>query len=203
MTLEELQAKVEELQAEADARQTKIAELSKENAKWRRQAQGKDAIDPDEYAKVAEEAETLRRELDKATKASKSEIDKLSKIAAERETALSQYLLEGGLTDALAKVGVAPEFMDATKALLRSKAVIKAEGGQYQAVMGDKSISEAVAEWAANDGKVFVKAQQNSGGGAAGSKAAGGKSFADLTSEERVALYRSNPQQYEALKAAS
>lgn len=59
--------------------------------------------------------------------------------------------------------------MDAAKALLKMQATIKAENGQYQAVIGDKALGEFIKEWATSDaGKHFVAADNNSGGGAQG-----------------------------------
>lgn len=203
MTLEELQAAVEQLKSELEEKSGRVAELSKENAKWRRMAQGKEGVSQEEFDKLSAERDTLAQSLEKITKQSKSEAEKLSKALSEKDSALQRYLIDGGLSDALAKAGVAPQFMDAAKALLRQNAAIKSEGEEIKAVMGDKELSAAIAEWAASDqGKHFVAAPKNSGGGAPGSNGSGsGKAWKDMSSEERVNLYRTNPQQYEAMKS--
>jgi len=168
MTLETLQAEIETLRLELESKSSKIGELSKENAKWRRQAQGKDSIDPDEFAKISDELDSLRGQYAKETKSAKAEIDRLSKAVSESETKLSSILVDGGLTEAMAKVGVRPELMGAAKALLKSNAIVK-DGA---ALLGDKPLAEAVAAWATGDeGKHFVAAPVNTGGGANGGNA--------------------------------
>lgn len=205
MTLEELQAQIDEMKASDEANQQKIASLSRENLKWRRIAQGKEAIDPEELDKLRAELEDTKSALSKAEKTYKSEIEKTSKALSEKDGALQKFLIDGGLSDALAKAGVAPQFMDAAKALLRQQAQIKAEDGNYQALMGDKPLTDAIKEWASSEtGKHFVLATRNSGGGAPGSQSGSTvKPFKDMTSEERTALYRKDPAQYEQLKNAT
>jgi hypothetical protein len=65
--------------------------------------------------------------------------------------------------------------MDAAKALLKGQAIIKADNGEYQALIGDKPITDAIKEWASGEqGKHFVLADSNSGGGAGGDGSGGG-----------------------------
>lgn len=201
MTLEELQAALEEQKASNEALASKNRELLGELKAARKNTQ----VDPEEFERVRNELEATRETLEKVQKQSKSDIEKLTKTATEKDAALQRYLIDGGLADALAKAGVAPPLMDAAKALFRSQAAIKADNDQMYAVIGDKTIADYIGEWAASEqGKHFVLAPRNVGGGAVGgANGASGKAFGDMTSEERTQLFRSNPQQYEALKAAS
>lgn len=194
---------LEDLQAEVEALKTHNAKLLGELKVAKAKAKGAE-IDPEEHAKLQSEVEELRGKLTQVEKTGKSEIDKLTKALSEKDGALQSYLIDGGLSDALAKAGVRPEFMDAAKALLKSQAAIKADGGQYQALIGDKPLTEAIKAWAGDAGKHFIAAPANSGGGATGGGQTGGntKKFAEMTSEERVALYRADPAAYEAAKAA-
>ena len=196
MTLEELQTEVETLKSH---NAKLLGELKVAKAK----AKGAD-IDPEAHAQLQNEVDELRSKLDAETRKGKSDNEKLTKALAEKDGALQSYLIDGGLSDALAKAGVKPEFMDAAKALLKQQAAIKSDGGQYQAVIGDKALSDAIGEWAGGVGKHFIAAPSNSGGGANGSTNSGAtvKRFGDMSSDERVALYRQNPVAYEAAKAA-
>jgi hypothetical protein len=54
--------------------------------------------------------------------------------------------------------------MPAVKALLRSQTQLK----DNQAVIGDKPLKDFMDEWATGEGKVYIKAPDNSGGGAGG-----------------------------------
>ena len=203
MTPEELQTKLDELSKSNEALAAKNRELLSEVKTYKAKAKGAD-IDPEEHAKLQSEVEELRIQLDKSSKSAKTEAEKLQKALTEKDGALQSILIDGGLTEAMVKAGVRPELMPAVKALLRSRAAIKADGGQYQAVMGDKAIAEAVSEWAASDeGKHFVAAPANNGGGALGAGSGGGraKRFSDMTTEERTTLNRTDPKAYEAAKA--
>ena len=83
----------------------------------------------------------------------------------------SKLLLDNGLTDALVKAGIKKELLPAAKALFSQQAKVIAEGDTRKAVIGDKELSAFVGEWAASDeGKHFVQAPANGGGGADGSK---------------------------------
>lgn len=205
MTLEELQAQVEALRESNEALASKNRELLGEVKVAKAKAKGAE-IDPEEHARLQQTVEELQGKLDSTTKLSKTEMEKLTNALKEKDGALQQHLIDGGLSDALAKAKVKPELMDAAKALLRGQAAIKAEGGAYQALMGDKPLHDAVTEWASGEqGKHFVLADANSGGGATGGGSGGGsgKSFRNMTSEERVALYRTDPARYEQLKQSA
>jgi hypothetical protein len=202
MTLEELQAAFEEQKAANDALIAKNRELLGELKAARKNT----SVDPDEFERVRGELETTREALERAQKGSKAEVEKLTRSLADANTAVQRYIVDGGLADALAKAGVAPQFMDAAKALWRGQAAIRAEGESLVAVIGEKPMAEFVAEWAATEqGKHFVLAPRNVGGGAPGGNGNGinGKPFAEMTSEERVHLYRSNPTEYDARKRAA
>jgi hypothetical protein len=192
----------EELQAELETVKAHNAKLLGELKVAKAKAKGAE-IDPEEHARLQGEVEELRGKLSTAEKSGKAELEKLTKALSEKDGALQSYLIDGGLSDALAKAGVKPEFMDAAKALLKTQAQIKAEGGNYQALIGGKPLADAITEWTGGAGKHFIAATQNSGGGATGGGQTGNaKKFADMTSEERVALYRTDPKAYEAAKTA-
>lgn len=194
---------IEELQAEVDALSGKNAELVREVRAAKAKAKGAD-IDPEAHAALQTEVEELRGKLDAATKAAAKQAETLSAQLREKDVALQRHLIDGGLSAALGKVGVKPEFMDAAKALLRQKTGIKSEAGIYQAIMGDKPLGEAVTEWAQAEGKHFVMAPQNQGGGAMGGMGgSASKPFAKMTSEERTHLYRTDPAAYDAAKKAA
>lgn len=180
MTLEELQAQVEALRESNEALASKNRELLGEVKVAKAKAKGAE-IDPEEHARLQQSVDELQSKLDSTTKLTKTEMDKLSNALKEKDGALQQHLIDGGLSDALAKAKIKPELMDAAKALLRGQAAIKAEGGSYQALMGDKPLHDAVTEWASGEqGKHFVLADANSGGGATGGGAAPTQPKGDL-----------------------
>ncbi|CAB3922372.1 hypothetical protein [Achromobacter deleyi] len=160
-----------------------LAELRAAKAK----AKGSE-IDPEEHARLQTQVEDLTGKLDKVTKDSNRQIEKLTKDLTDKDGALTQHLIDGGLSTALAKAGVAPHFMDAAKAMLRGQAAIK-DGA---AVISDKLLADHVTEWAGTDqGKHFITAPANSGGGGQGGSG-GGKTSGNLggTRDERVAALK-------------
>jgi hypothetical protein len=157
----ELEAAIEALSAK---NHTLLGEVKVAKAK----AKGAD-IDPAEYAALQNENDTLKSELTKTTKESVKAIEALQSSLSEKDGALQSYLIDNGLNDAMLKAGIKPEFMSAAKAMLKANTKVTAENGQYSALMGDKPLFEAITEWAASDeGKHFVSAPANSGGGATG-----------------------------------
>lgn len=186
-TLDELLANVASL---TESTKGLKADLAKAKAK----AKGAE-IDPEDYAALQTQVAELSDKLSKSEKAYKSETEKLSKSLSEKDGALTKYLLEANLTDNLAKARVKPELMDAAKALLKMQATIKAENGEYTALIGDKPIGDFVNEWTNSDaGKHFVAAENNSGGGANGGGGSGdiGKKVTDMTAAEKASYISKN-----------
>jgi hypothetical protein len=130
-------------------------------------------ITPEEHNRVKEENERLQEQVadaNKQLKAGVGEYERLKKAYETESGFVSRLLIDNGLSDALAKNGVKPELSAAAKALIASRGVsVKVDGDNRSAVIGDKSVSDYVSEWAKSDeGKHFVAAQQNTGGGATG-----------------------------------
>lgn len=169
MKLEELtQDKLDSLLSKFEALEESNKGLKSDLVKLKVKAKGAD-IDPEDYANLQNQVAELSSKLENDGKLSKKELDRLSGLVKEKDSALTTYLLDANLTDSLAKSKVKPELMDAAKALLKMQATIKAENGNYQAVIGDKALGEFVKEWATSEtGKHFVSAENNSGGGAQG-----------------------------------
>lgn len=160
--------KIAELEAAIEVLSAKNNQLLGEVKVAKAKAKGAE-IDPSEYAALQNEVETLKSELTKATKDSTKTIEALQTSLSEKDGALQSYLIDNGLNDAMLKAGIKPEFMSAAKAMLKANTKVTAENGQYSALMGDKPLFDAITEWAASDeGKHFVSAPANSGGGATG-----------------------------------
>ena len=132
----------------------------------------------------------LQADLSVSQKSAKESVKTLETLQGQlkAETGFTQKLLiDNGLTDELVKNGVAPQFLPAVKAMFAGQAQIVAEGDTRTAKIGDKSVSDFVKEWAASDdGKHFVKAPENSGGGSQGS-GNGTNQQIPLTSVQKIA----------------
>ena len=147
-------------------------------------------IDPQTVVDLEAQVDKLQAELVTSQKSAKETGKSLETLQTQlkAETGFTQKLLiDNGLTDELVKNGVAPQFLAATKAMFSSQAQIVAEGDTRTAKIGDKSVSDFVKEWAASDdGKHFVKAPENSGGGSQGS-GNGTTNQIPLTSTQKIA----------------
>ena len=171
MTLEELQQKVSDLENEKNLVDSKNKELVVELRKVK--SLNKE-VDVEKHFKLVEDFENLASEHDKLLKTSKIDSEKMATSLKAKDDALRNHLIEEGLTSNLAKAGVKTEFLEASKALLRQKALIKEENGAYQALLGDKPLTDGIAEWVSGEGKHFIQASGGSGGGASGGGSGGG-----------------------------
>ena len=165
MTIEELQALVENLQTQVTATDAKNKELVLENRKIKNQNK---ELDFDTYNKVLEENDTLKSELSKTKgelNLKAKDLEKLSGTLTEKENYLKNLTLENSLNEQLTKVNVKPELLPAVKALLKGQASVN----ENNVLIGDKSINDFMAEWSATDGKAYIQAPANSGTGAMGS----------------------------------
>src|ERR1035437_4582326 len=137
-----------------------------------KKAQKDSTIDPAEHQALQESLTVAEQKLTDALKIAKTatkEAETARKALESENGYVSKLLIDNGLNDALLKAGVKSEMSKAVKALLAGQVTIKAEGDKRNAMIGDKSLSDAVDEWSKSDeGKFFVAAPANQGGGAQG-----------------------------------
>lgn len=169
LTAEELQQKIDDaVEAATSGLVEKNKQLLAEKKKLQRNAE----IDPQTVIDLEAQVEALKGELTNGQKA-------LKEAAKANETLQGQYksesaftqklLIDNGLTEALVKAGVAAPFLSATKSMFAGQAQIIADGDSRIAKIGDKSLADAIKEWAASDeGKHFISAPANGGGGSKG-----------------------------------
>jgi hypothetical protein len=137
------------------------------------------AIKPEDLEKVEAERDEYKAKLDAANK-------DVKKLTTERDTAVTNLAKESeisanahkerDLTESLAAINVSnPIALKAAKALLASQAQVVVEGDKRVTKVGDKLLSDHLKEWAATDeGKHFITAPANGGGGANGGSGNGG-----------------------------
>lgn len=99
----------------------------------------------------------------------------------ERDNVIQSHLVDGGLTEALVKAGVAKEFLTAAKALLRNTVKVKREeDGKRRAIvetdLGEVDVEKFVDNWSkSDDGKPFVIKGQGAGSQGSGVSRPGGE----------------------------
>lgn len=149
-----------------------------------------------------ENADLLAAESAKDWDASKTLINErhtkeLEKLTGESKTdkdLIRTLLIDNGLSAALDGVNINPALKDGAIAMLHNQCVIS-EG---KAMIGDKTLSEAITEWSGSDmGKAYTLAANNSGNGSGGgSQTPTDKKMSEMTEAERTSLYHSNREQF-------
>lgn len=160
-----LAAQAEEHEAEIDGLKAKRNELI---GKLKKAREGKDEGEDTEALRT--EIEKLQGDLKKANRDLTKAQAELATVTTERDTVnstLTNTLKETSLTEALASVKVGAQYLPGAKALLASRVELKEVGGERKAFVGDKPLGEFVKEWSQGDeGKAYVAAPVNGGGGA-------------------------------------
>ncbi len=139
-------------------------------------------IKPEELEKLQAKIESLETDLTTAQKSAKEQTKLLEKAQTELQAEngfTSKLLLDNGLTEALVKAGVSAPLLPAVKAMLSSQAKVIADGESRKAMIGEKDLTAFITDWAVSDeGKHFIQAPQNNGGGANGGQ--GNNSSAEI-----------------------
>lgn len=146
-------------------------------------------IDPQTVVDLEKQVEKLQSDLTISQKAAKDSVKALETLQAQlkSETGFTQNLLiDKGLTEELVRNGVAPQFLAATKAMFAGKAQVISEGDNRIAKIDNKPVADFVKEWAGSDeGKHFVVAPTNTGGGSHGGSG-GGATNENISAQERL-----------------
>lgn len=185
-----LTTQAEEHEAEIGGLRNKNKELL---AKLKTGAEG----DPAEVAKLEADLDAANKqlkELNKSLKSVTTERDEVKSLHETESQFTQRLLVDNGLTEQLVKANVAPAFLPAVKALLAPQVVIKSDGSERKALVGDKPLADFITAWSQGDeGKNYIAAANSGGGGAPGGKAngQGGKSMTRAAYDEMVAQ---NPQ---------
>lgn len=158
-----------------------------------KKAQKDATIDPADHAQLQTELDDTEAKLAMALKEAKAATKTAddAKKAFEGESKVAHNLLvDNGLSDALIANGVKKaSYLKAAKAMLAGQVVLTVDGDKRIAKVGDKALAEFVKEWTGSDeGKSFVDAPGNVGGGAGGGAGneAGGTDMSKMSPEARL-----------------
>jgi hypothetical protein len=129
-------------------------------------------VDPQTVIDLEKKIDLLQTDLtekQKTIKDSAKVFDTMQKNLKIETDFTQKLLIDNGLTDALVKANVSPLLLKAAKAMFASQAQVVIDGENRIAKIGDKQITDFITEWTASEeGKHFVLAPANSGGGAQG-----------------------------------
>lgn len=162
-----------------------------------------DGLDPDEYLRLKEAADTAEQTKlqtegkweemkDRLTKSHQKELEKFTGEVSKRDRVIEQLTVENELNAAIEKAGVLPEHRKAVRALLRveAKPTVTWEGDSPKGQMGDVAIAEYVESWAKTDeASHYIAADNASGSGAKGGGGGGGggrKPYKEMTETDKI-----------------
>jgi hypothetical protein len=193
------------IEEHTDALKQKNDELLKEKKKAKEEAKlAADKLKEIEDAKEEEESEKNKKKGDWETEKAKL-VEKHTKELKDRDDKLAatngklnNLVVDNGLNDALIKANVAKQYLPAVKALIKTanKIEISTDDETPIAKVGDKDLTAFIETWAKGDeGKQYIAAPNNSGGGARGSNSnASGKTEYDagLSPAAKIAAGRAS-----------
>ena len=116
-------------------------------------------------AREAGDFDTVKKQLEERYK---KEVTVREQAISKQRTQIERLVIDAGLAQAIADVGVAPEFVKMATAFLRQGVEITDDAdGNPVALRNGAPIAEAVRLWAENEGKAVIR-NGNNGGGAQG-----------------------------------
>lgn len=158
----------------------------------------------DKIQELTEQNKKLTKDLDTTSKENGRVKQELTDKLASEQRAISQMLVDSGLSEGLAKLKVRPEHIAILKDALSKRATVESEGDVRKAMVMTKDkdgkdlklpLSDYLEKhWATSDeGKAFLPGSGNSGSGGAG--AGGGQGaigdaarYAELNAKDPAAL---------------
>ena len=147
----------------------------------------------------AESSQNYQKALELKEQEYQSTVSKIEQELKELRERDRYHTVDSVLKSELAKMQVNPDLLDLVSSQISSQAQV-VEG---QALIGDKSLSDYLAEWAETpQGKAVTLAPNNSGTGTLGqpSKNGSNASWGDYTATQLSAIRSTNPDEYNRLK---
>lgn len=146
---------------------------------------------------AAEKSGDIEKIKENMMKNHQKEVEALKNQLNDKDQSLSKLLIDNGLTKTLTEAKIAPQYLEAVSSLIKSKHKIEIlkDGDNLQPVIDGTPLNEFVSEWSQSDqGKNFVSAPVNGGGGAQGANGAGKASAVKGnlggTKQERVEAFK-------------
>lgn len=147
-----------------------------------------DGISVEEYNKIKNELKLLKdksnegdSDLAKQLKIMQKQLEDMKVDSDKRISILDnenkKLLVDDEINKALIGVNVLSSMMKAARRIIKADVTVVEENGTRKAMIGAKTIKEHIEEWVkSEEGKNFVKADENSGGNSDGGKT--GKEYA-------------------------
>jgi len=206
------------VKGEVDGLKKKNDELMEKYQDVNKKLKPFEGLDAEEIKKVLKSAKDAKDKKDKdegnwekvvadMKAAHETEIAKRDDQQKQWQLELDKNLKAAAVRDAIVEAKIAAPFIKAVTPMLETQMVVVGEGDKRRALIGDKTATEFLSAFVATDeGKHYVSADNNSGGGAGGSGVTGYKGpnpFDPKTVNitEQMKLVKENPKLADQLRA--
>lgn len=136
----------------------------------------------------------LAEQRDRINKQWETRLADKDKALSEKDGLIQKHVKDSALSKAIAEVNIGKAFVPAVAAMFKEQITLEGEN----VLLKDRPVAEFMKEWAASEeGKAFVSATVNSGGGAEGKSGSGAKremkssEFNALPAKEQASLMNS------------
>jgi uncharacterized membrane-anchored protein YhcB (DUF1043 family) len=170
--------------------------------------------DPSKIEEMQRQMKRAQRDVEQQKKevtGRDARIQELQQQIEKDQSEIQRLLIDGAFKEALQTHNyngfVVSNILPALRAKSNAQLQFNEEKGQYEAITDDgRSISDWINMWKdTEEGKALRMSPVNSGGGGKGSGSGSGgyKLFKDMTPQERLQLYKENPDLYRKMKNQS
>jgi phage shock protein A len=170
--------------------------------------------DPSKIEEMQRQLKRAQRDVEQQKKEVTGRDNRLQELQQQIEkdqSEIQRLLVDGAFKEALQNHNynsfVVSNILPALRAKSNAQLQFNEEKGQYEAITDDgRAIHEWIDMWKdTEEGKALRMSPVNSGGGSrgSGSGTGGQKSFKEMTAQERLQLYKENPDLYRKMKNQS
>jgi len=148
----------------------------------------------DEYNSLKDKAggdidAKLKEQRERITEQHNKELERLKSELSEKDNLVTTHVKNAQLQQAMNQAGIAKQFVPAVEAMMRDK--IQVEGTDVY--LNEKPLPDALKEWAqSDDGRHYVSAPANTGGGAEGKSSPNAKTITRSQFDQMDHVERAN-----------
>ena len=126
----------------------------------------------------------LTEQRDRITKQFEAKLAEKDEIINTKDGLVTKYVKNDTLIKAMTEIGVSKQFIPAVEAMFKDKIIIEGEN----VLLNEQPVSKALKDWSiSEEGKHFIQAPANNGGGASGVTPGMKPNPENMTSTQKIA----------------
>ena len=126
----------------------------------------------------------LNEQRERITKQFETKLAEKDKVIADKDGLVTKYVKNDVLRKAMTEIGVSKQFIPAVEAMFKDKIIVEGEN----ILLNEQPVSTALKDWSGTDeGKHFIQAPANNGGGSNNSNPNGDVKPENMTSTQKIA----------------